>query len=168
MAVVRDVYERTFLGADLRRHEGYGSAVGRPLRVADGEISPGQSLLLSRLSPLSRLDLDRPEMRISEIGVDDDGVEFIFLAFFAFDLVFRRVARDEGEMLAVGRPLERLDVVIFTRHLVGLAAVYGDDPDLSPFVAVSEERDVRPVRGPFRRSFALVAGGQFRRGPAVR
>src|SRR5262245_49478621 len=102
MAVVRDVYEGAFLGAALRHHEGYGRAVGRPLRVADGEISLGQPLLLPGL------EVDRPEVRKSEVGVDDDGVEFVFLALFALGLVFRRVARDEGDVLAVGRPSERL------------------------------------------------------------
>src|SRR5262245_17248430 len=153
MAVVRDVYVGTFLGADIRHHEGNGRAVGRPLLVADREISLGQSLLLSRF------DVDRPEVRKCEIGVDDDGVEFIFLALFAFSPVFRRVARDEGDELTVVRPLERLDVALFIRQLVGLTAVYGDYPDLSPFVAVREERDVRPVRRPLRRRFALLAGG---------
>src|SRR5262245_47815531 len=106
-------------------------------------------------------------MRVSEIGVDDDSVELVFLAFLAFGFVFRRVARDVGEEFAVRRPSERLYVVIFIRQLVGLAAVYGDDPDLNPFVAVREERDVRAVRRPLRRSLTLVTGSQFRRRPAV-
>src|SRR5262245_35017928 len=162
MAVVRDVYEGAFLGAALRLHEGYGSVVWRPLRIVCGKIFLGQPLLLLGL------DVDHPEVRKSEIGVDDDGVNFIFLAFFAIGLVFRRVASDEGDELAVGRPLERLDVILFIRQLIGLAAVYWDDPDLSPFVAVREERYVRSFGRPLRRGFALLAGGQFSRRTAVR
>src|SRR5688572_11469424 len=75
-------------------------------------------------------------------------------------------ARREGDAIAVGRPGDFLGTLLQVGELERLAALDGDDVDLSGLlgVAVRDEGEPGAVRGPARRGVAPVAVGEASRG----
>jgi len=95
--------------------------------------------------------------------------KFVIISFFAEGaiVVFDRfggfafgIISNEGDLMAIGAPLEIADVVIFFGQRKGFSALSGDKIDLGFIASVAEKRDPLAVGAPFWRGAApfLVMG----------
>jgi hypothetical protein len=111
-------------------------------------------------------DVDRRELREAELLIDHDGIVLVLLLLL---FVGREIAlRDEGNLLAVGRPLELRDAALARRERVGLAAHRRNQIELRPLVAGRDEGDPLAVGRPAWRAIGLFARREANRLAAAR
>jgi hypothetical protein len=177
LAVRRDpqIAEGSFRGG-----EGPDGAVGHgdgaeaigPL-VRSWSVGGGDVEAIARRRPLRFVDLPGPRGHLARfagdgVGHPETGALVILVHYTGIVLVLLPLLLglglcllgEEGQTLAVGRPLEPLDARLLLGEGHGFAAVDRHDVDLRLLLAIGEEGQALAVGGPARRAIDLGGSGE--------